>query len=64
VEVRYRSFSGSSGQVTVSGLEFIGGTQRAAFFYDADAKRTIVIPQTQIVSIEVPDHIHNTKHHG
>jgi hypothetical protein len=55
VEVRYRSFSGSAGQVTVPGLEFIGGTGRAAFFYDADAKRTIVIPQAQIVSIEVPD---------
>lgn len=54
VEVQYRSFSGSAGQVTVSGLQFIGGTQRAAFFYDPDAERTIVIPQTQIVSIEVP----------
>jgi hypothetical protein len=55
VEVRYRSFSGSAGQVTRPGLEFIGATQRAAFFYDADEKRTIVIPQPQIVSIEVPE---------
>jgi hypothetical protein len=55
VEVRYRSFSGSAGQVTVSGLVFIGATQRAAFFYDEDHKRTIVIPQSQLVSIEVPE---------
>jgi len=55
VEVRYRSFSGSAGQVTVPGLEFIGATQRAAFFYDVDDKRTIVIPQSQLVSIEVPE---------
>ena len=55
VEVRYRSFSGTAGQVAVPGLDFIGPTVRAAFFYDPDAKRTIVIPQTQIVSIEVPD---------
>jgi|SRR5215211_387871 hypothetical protein len=54
VEVRYRSFSGSAGQVTMPGLQFIGATQRAVFFYDADHKHTIVIPQSQIVSIEVP----------
>jgi hypothetical protein len=55
VEVRYSSSSGSAEQVTVPELEFIGATQRAAFFYDADDKRTIVIPQSQIVSIEVPE---------
>src|SRR5829696_7361484 len=55
MEVRYRSFSGSAGQVTAPGLEFIGATQRAAFFYDVDDKRTIVIPQSQLVSIEVPE---------
>jgi hypothetical protein len=55
VEIWYRSFSGSAGQVTVPGLEFIGGTGRAAFFYDPDEKRTIVIPQAQLVSIEVPE---------
>jgi hypothetical protein len=55
VEVRYRSFSGTAGQMTTPGLAFIGATQRAAFFYDEADKRTIVIPQAQIVSIEVPD---------
>jgi hypothetical protein len=55
VDVRYRSFSGSAGQVTKPGLELIGTTQRVAFFYDVDEKRTIVIPQAQIVSIEVPE---------
>jgi len=55
VEVQYRSFKGSAGQVTVSGLQLIGATQKAAFFYDADDKRTIVIPQSQLVSIEVPE---------
>jgi hypothetical protein len=55
VEVRYRAFKGSAGQVTEPGLEFIGATQRAAFFYDPDAKRTLVIPQAQLVSIEVPN---------
>jgi CHASE3 domain sensor protein len=54
VDVRYRSFKGSAGQVTVPGLELIGATQKAAFFYDVDGERTIVIPQAQIVSIEVP----------
>ena len=61
VEVRYLSSSGSADQVTVPGLVFIGATQRAAFFYDANDKdnekdnHTLVIPQSQIVSIEVPD---------
>jgi hypothetical protein len=55
VDVRHRSFSGSAEQVTALGLEPIGATQRAAFFYDPDAKRTIVIPQSQLVSIEVPE---------
>jgi len=55
VRVQYRSFKGSEGQVTVPGVELIGGTQKVVFFYDADAKRTIVIPQAQIVSIEVPE---------
>jgi cytochrome bd-type quinol oxidase subunit 2 len=54
VDVRYRSFKGSAGQITVPSLRLIGATQKAAFFYDADDKRTIVIPQSQIVSIEVP----------
>jgi hypothetical protein len=61
VDVRYRSFSSSTGQVTESGLELIGATQRAVFFFDVNDKdverdnRTLVIPQAQIVSIEVPD---------
>lgn len=55
VDVRYRSFKGSAGQVTVPGLGLIGATQKAAFFYDVDEKHTLVIPQSQLVSIEVPD---------
>jgi hypothetical protein len=55
VEVRYRSFSGSAGQVTVPDLMLIGATQKAVFFYDVDEKRTTVIPQAQLVSIEVPE---------
>jgi hypothetical protein len=55
VEVRYRSFSGSTGQVTEPGLELIGATQKAVFFYDVDDKRTLVIPPSQLVSIEVPE---------
>jgi hypothetical protein len=55
VDVRYRSFKGSAGQVTVPGLGLIGATEKAAFFYDVDHKRTIVIPQAQLVSIEVPE---------
>jgi hypothetical protein len=54
IDVRYRSFSGSSGQVTEPNLALIGATQKAVFFYDVDMKRTIMIPQAQIVSIEVP----------
>jgi hypothetical protein len=55
VGVRYRSFSSSTGQVTEPGLELIGATQKAVFFYDVDDKHTLVIPQSQIVSIEVPE---------
>jgi hypothetical protein len=55
VDVRYRSFKGSAGQVTVPGLRLIGATEKAAFFYDVDHKRTIAIPQAQLVSIEVPE---------
>jgi hypothetical protein len=55
VDVRYRSFSGSAGQVTKPGLALIGATQKVVFFYDVDDKRTIVIPRTHIVSIEVPE---------
>jgi hypothetical protein len=55
IDVRYRAFSGSAGQVSEPDLELIGATQKAVFFYDVDEKRTIVIPQTQIVSIEVPE---------
>jgi hypothetical protein len=58
--VRYRTFSSpSTGQVTKSGVALIGATQKVVFFYDVDenyARRTtIVIPQAQIVWIEVPD---------
>jgi hypothetical protein len=55
LDVRYRSFSGSAGQVTAPNLTLIGATQKAVFFYDVDEKRTIVIPQAQIVSIEIPE---------
>ena len=55
VDVRYRSFKGSAGQVTVPSLGLIGATEKAAFFYDVDHKRTIVIPQAQLVSIVVPE---------
>jgi hypothetical protein len=55
VDVRYRSFSGSAGQVTEPDLKLIGATQKAVFFYDVSDKRTLVIPQTQIVSMEVPE---------
>ena|SRR5829696_3463526 len=54
VTVSYRSFSGSAGQVTKPELELIGATQRAVFFYDVEDRDAIVIPQAQIVSIEVP----------
>jgi hypothetical protein len=61
VEVRYRSYSGTADPVTEPGLEIIGATQKVVFFYDVNDKdneednHTLVIPQTQIVSIEVPD---------
>ena len=55
VDVQYRSFSGSAGQVTESDLKPIGATQEVVFFYDVSDKRTLVIPQTQIVSMEVPE---------
>jgi hypothetical protein len=55
VDVRYRASSGATDQVTKSSLEHIGATQTTAFFYDEDDKRTIVIPQAQIVSIEIPE---------
>jgi hypothetical protein len=57
VDVWYRSFSGSAGQVKEPKLRLIGATQKAVFFYDVDAKsqRTIVIPQSQLVSMEVPE---------
>jgi hypothetical protein len=55
VDLRYRSFSGSAGQVTEPDLRLIGATQRDVFFYDDDHNRTIVVPQAEIVSIEVPD---------
>jgi hypothetical protein len=55
VDVRYRASSDSADQVTKSGLELIGATQTVVFFYDVDDKHTLVIPQSQIVSIEVPE---------
>jgi hypothetical protein len=61
VTVQYRQFGSSTKQVTERGLQYIGSTQRAVFFYDVNDKdnetenHTLVIPQAQIVSIEVPD---------
>jgi hypothetical protein len=55
VDVRYRSYSGSGDQAIKPGLQPIGATQKAIFFYDVGEKRTIVIPQAQIVSIEIPE---------
>lgn len=61
VDVHYRSYSGTAGQVTEHGLKLIGSTQRAVFFYDLNDKddekdnHTLVVPQAQIVSIEVPE---------
>lgn len=55
VEIQYRSFKGSAGQVTVPDLQLIGATQKASFFYDPDDQRTLVIPQAQLVSVEVPE---------
>jgi hypothetical protein len=55
VEVRYRtSTSGSAPLITLKGVEFIGATNRVAFFYDLEAKRTLVIPHSKIVSIAFP----------
>jgi hypothetical protein len=54
VDVRYTSSVGSADQVTEPGLVLIGATQRAYFFYDVKDQRTLVIPQSQVVSIEVP----------
>jgi hypothetical protein len=53
--VQYRSFSNSAGHVTIPKLQLIGSTQRFAFFYDKNNKRTIVVPQAQIVAIKVPE---------
>jgi hypothetical protein len=55
VDVRYRSFSGSAGQVEEPNLRLIGATQKAVFFYDVGKKHALVIPQAQLVSIEVPE---------
>jgi hypothetical protein len=52
--VQHRNFSRSAEQVTEPGLHLIGATQNTVFFYDVNEKRTIMIPQSQIVSIEVP----------
>lgn len=53
VEVQHRSFKGSAGQVRKPGLVLLGATQQAVFFYDVNNEQTLVIPQAQIVSIEV-----------
>ena len=53
--VQHRNFSRTAEQVTEPGLHLIGATQNTVFFYDVNEKRTIVIPQAQIVSIEVPE---------
>ena len=54
--VQYRKYSTpSTGQVKKSGLKLMGATQKVVFFYDANEERTIVIPQAQLVSIEVPE---------
>jgi hypothetical protein len=56
LEVRYRSFKGSAGQATEPDVRLIGATQKAFFFYDDENnKRTIVIPQAQLISVEVPE---------
>jgi hypothetical protein len=54
VTVQHRNFSRSAEQVTEPGLHLIGATQNTVFFYDVSEKRTIMVPQSQIVSIEVP----------
>jgi hypothetical protein len=55
VDVRYRSFSGSAGQITETDLRLIGTTQKVVCFYDVNGKRAIVIPQSQIVSVDIPE---------
>jgi hypothetical protein len=55
VTVQYRSSSVSGDPVTEPKLILIGATQKAVFFHDEKDNRTLVIPQAQIVSIEVPD---------
>jgi hypothetical protein len=55
VKVRFNSSSGSADQTTEPGLVLIGATQKVVFFYDVNDERTIVIPQSQIVSIKVPE---------
>jgi hypothetical protein len=55
VAVRYSSSSGAADQVTEPELALIGATQKVVFFYDGNDNHTLIIPQSQIVSIEVPD---------
>jgi hypothetical protein len=61
VQVRYSSSSDPADQVTKPGLELIGATQKVVFFYEVNDKHdekdnhTLVIPQSRIISIEVPD---------
>lgn len=52
--VQYRSSSGSADQVVKTKLVIIGTTQKVIFLYDEDDKQTLVIPQSQIVSIAQP----------
>jgi hypothetical protein len=60
VDIWYRSFKGSAGQIKEPNLRLIGATQKAVFFYDLNVKdnkkdnHTLVVPQSQIVSIKVP----------
>ena len=54
VTVQYRSYSSAAGQVTERELRLIGSAQKAMFFYDGNDNRALVIPQAQVVSIEVP----------
>jgi len=61
LEVQYHSYSGSTEQVIERDLRLIGATQKVVFFYDLkdnpkeEDSHTLVVPQTQIVSMEVPD---------
>lgn len=55
VTVTYRLTTSTSVQPTTeSGVELIGATEKAAFFYDPDPKRTLAVPHAQIISIEFP----------